>query len=65
MHAFIRDLEMFISSLLNDTKFIVFWNHLEGWIPKHKLFVLPPEEASDSVDLELVLRKWHIKQVPG
>ena len=33
---------MFISSLLNDAKFTVFWNHLEGWL-KHRLFCLAPE----------------------
>ena len=54
MHTFIRDLDMFISSLLNDTKFIVFQNHLEGWL---KQIVLSCPRASDSVGLELVLRE--------
>lgn len=45
---------MFISSSLNDAKFIVFWNHLEDWL---KQIVLSCPRASDSVGLELVLRE--------
>lgn len=54
MHTFIRDLEVFISSSLNYAKFIVFQNHLEGWL---KQIVLSCPRASDSVGLELVLRE--------